>query len=72
MKGQMMNWEDCLDANQSQFVDDLLEFVRIPSVSASKNHVEDVVTARNWVVQRPIAAGVENVRMMATEGHPVV
>ncbi|MDA9952850.1 MAG: hypothetical protein ACKVIU_11835 [Rhodobacterales bacterium] len=47
MKGQMMNWEDCLDANQSQFVDDLLEFVRIPSVSASKNHVEDVVTAGN-------------------------
>ena len=72
MKGQMMNWEDYLDANQSQFVDDLLEFVRIPSVSASENHVEDVVTAGNWVVQRPIAAGVENVRMMATEGHPVV
>ena len=72
MKGQMMNWEDYLDANQSQFVDDLLEFVRIPSVSASENHIEDVVTARNWVVQRPIAAGVENVRMMATEGHPVV
>ena len=37
MKGQMMNWEDYLDANQSQFVDDLLEFVRIPSVSASEN-----------------------------------
>jgi hypothetical protein len=47
MKGQMMNWEDYLDANQSQFVDDLLEFVRIPSVSAFKNHVEDVVTAGN-------------------------
>jgi len=47
MKGQMMNWEDCLDANQSQFVDDLLEFVRIPSVSAPENHVEDVVTAGN-------------------------
>ena len=72
MKGQMMNWEDCLDANQSQFVDDLLEFVLIPSASASENYVKDVATAGNWVVQRPIAAGVENVWMMATEGHPVV
>ena len=67
-----MNWSDYLDANQSRFVDELLDFVRIPSVSASTAHVEDVVTAGNWVVQRLVAAGVENVRMMPTAGHPVV
>ena len=67
-----MNWSDYLDANQSRFVDELLEFVRIPSVSASENHVEDVVAAGNWVVQRLISADVENVRMIPTDGHPVV
>ena len=67
-----MNWSDYLDTNQSRFVDELLEFVRIPSVSASENHVEDVVTAGNWVVQRLISADVENVRMIPTDGHPVV
>ena len=67
-----MNWSDYLDANQSRFVDELLEFVRIPSVSASENHVEDVVAAGNWVVQRLISAGVENVRIIPTDGHPVV
>ena len=67
-----MNWSDYLDAKQSQFVDELLNFVRIPSVSASDDHILDVVAAGNWVVQRLISADVENVRMIANEGHPVV
>ena len=67
-----MNWSDYLDAKQSQFVDELLNFVRIPSVSASDDHILDVIAAGNWVVQRLISAGVENVRMIPTEGHPVV
>ena len=67
-----MNWSDYLDAKQSQFVDELLDFVRIPSVSASDDHILDVVAAGSWVVQRLISAGVENVRMIPTEGHPVV
>ena len=72
MKGQMMKWSDYLDANQSRFVEELLEFVRIPSVSASEDHVEDVVTAGNWVVQRLISAGIENAKLMTTKGHPIV
>ena len=67
-----MNWSDYLDAKQSQFVDELLNFVRIPSVSASDDHILDVIAAGNWVVQRLISAGVENVRMIPTEGHPIV
>ena len=67
-----MTWSTYLDTNQARFVDELLEFVRIPSVSASEAHVADVVAAGDWVVARLQAAGVENVRMMPTAGHPVV
>ena len=67
-----MNWSDYLDTNQARFVDELVDFVRIPSVSAAPAHVADVVTAGNWVVDRLKAAGIENVRMIPTEGHPVV
>ena len=34
-----MTWSTYLDTNQARFVDELLEFVRIPSVSASDAHV---------------------------------
>lgn len=67
-----MNWSDYLDAHQARFVEELVDFVRIPSVSAAEAHKVDVVRAGEWVVNRLIAAGAENVRMMATAGHPVV
>ena len=67
-----MTWQDYLDAHQPRFVDELLDFVRIPSVSASDAHKADVVRAGDWVVARLIAAGAENVRMLPTAGHPVV
>lgn len=67
-----MTWADYLDAHQQRFVDELLDFVRIPSVSAADAHKADVVRAGDWVVARLIAAGVENVAMLPTAGHPVV
>lgn len=67
-----MDWSDYLDAHQARFVDELVDFVRIPSVSAAPAHIPDVVAAGEWVVRRLQAAGMENVRLMPTDGHPVV
>lgn len=67
-----MNWQDYLNDNQNRFVEELLDFVRIPSVSASEAHIGDVVKAGEWVVARLKQAGAENVVMLPTAGHPVV
>lgn len=67
-----MKWNEYLEAHQARFVEELLDLVRIPSVSAANAHKADVVRAGEWVVNRLVAAGAENVKMMPTEGHPVV
>ncbi|MDG1935291.1 MAG: hypothetical protein P8I83_02560 [Paracoccaceae bacterium] len=67
-----MRWQNYLDDQQSSFVEDLLDFVRIPSVSADNEHFDDVVRAGNWVVGRLQKAGIANARMMETETHPIV
>lgn len=67
-----MNWQKYLDDHQQKFVDELLDFVRIPSVSAAENYAEDVKRAAGWVADRLQAAGVQNVAVMPTGGHPVV
>ena len=67
-----MTWQTYLKDHQSRFVDELLDFVRIPSVSAKDEHFDDVVRAGHWVVERLTQAGIENVRLMETETHPVV
>ena len=65
-------WEDYLEANRDRFVDELLDFVRIPSISALPEHSDDVQRAAEWVANRMISAGIEGVRILPTGGHPVV
>ncbi len=67
-----MTWQQYLDGHQARFVDELLDFVRIPSVSAAPNHAGDVRRAAEWVAARLSAAGMEHATVMETGGHPVV
>lgn len=68
----MTTWQTYLSTNQNRFVEELLDFVRIPSVSALPEHAADVQRAGEWVADRLRAAGIENVEVMPTGGHPVV
>lgn len=58
-----MTWQKYLNKQQLKFIEDLLEFVRIPLVSAIKEHFDDVVKAGNWAVKRLQQAGISNARL---------
>ncbi|MER3405305.1 MAG: dipeptidase [Chloroflexota bacterium] len=68
----MAVWETYLQTHQARFVNELLEFLRIPSISALPQHATDVQRAAQWAAHRLTAAGVEHVRVLPTGGHPVV
>ncbi|RMG37870.1 MAG: dipeptidase [Planctomycetota bacterium] len=53
------------------FLDDLKQLLRIPSVSADPRHREDMQRAAEFVRDRLAAAGVET-RLVATDGFPIV
>ena len=67
-----MDWKEYLHEHQSSAVEELLTFIRIPSVSALPAHAADVAAAGAWVHARLEAAGLEHVRTLPTGGHPVV
>jgi acetylornithine deacetylase/succinyl-diaminopimelate desuccinylase-like protein len=52
--------------------DELLDWLRIPSISALPEHVADVQRAAEWAAARLRAIGIEKVQIMPTGGHPVV
>src|SRR5690606_23975373 len=54
------------------YVEDLARFVSVPSVSTVVEHRPDIEAAAAWVAARLHRAGVEDVRTLATAGHPVV
>lgn len=57
---------------QQRLLDELLEFLRIPSVSTLPEHQPDVERAAHFVADRLTGAGLENVRMIPTQRHPLV
>ncbi len=59
-------------ANGDVFLEQLQEFLRIPSLSGSPDYAEDVVAAAEWLAKNMREAGAEHVEVMPTAGHPVV
>jgi hypothetical protein len=62
-----------LTTDNQPYVDDLLAFAAIPSISALPDHASDVLAAAGWLKQRMMTAGLENVQVLPTKGaQPVV
>jgi acetylornithine deacetylase/succinyl-diaminopimelate desuccinylase-like protein len=68
----MPAWNTYLEEHQPRFLSELLDFLRIPSISAISAHAGDVRRAAEWVAARVTAAGLEHVEVLPTGGHPVV
>jgi acetylornithine deacetylase/succinyl-diaminopimelate desuccinylase-like protein len=68
----MSQAETYLQAEQARYLDELLDFLRIPSISSLPEHIPDVAQAASWVASRLRAAGMEHVQILPTGGHPVV
>jgi acetylornithine deacetylase/succinyl-diaminopimelate desuccinylase-like protein len=66
------HWEDYLNANDERFVEELMEFLRIESISSLPAHKGAVEDAARWVAARLHRAGIENSCVLPTGGHPVV
>lgn len=63
---------DYVRTHQSQFLDDLKEFVSIPSVSTDISAKADMLRAAEWVSSRLKKLDIENITIFPTKGHPVV
>lgn len=61
-----------IDANREQFLEELKEYLRIPSISTLSEHNADVQRAAAWTAEQLRAAGLTHVQIMPTARHPVV
>lgn len=66
-----MSFDSYVTRNRKRFLEELLAFLRIPSISAVPAHEADVRKAGEWVVERLERAGIGNARLLETGGHPV-
>ena len=59
-------------SNRQRFLNELKEFVRIPSVSSQPKHALDVKRCAGWLANHLRQIGLENVRVIDTPRHPIV
>ncbi len=68
----MPAWERYLTDHQQQFIDELTQFLSIPSISSQSENMDDVRDAGLWLMRRLKKAGLENIEMLETGQHPLV
>jgi acetylornithine deacetylase/succinyl-diaminopimelate desuccinylase-like protein len=67
-----MNWKEYQEKNKDRFLNELLELLRIPSVSARSEHKGDMVKCAEAVKEKLLAAGADKAEIHSTKGHPIV
>jgi acetylornithine deacetylase/succinyl-diaminopimelate desuccinylase-like protein len=68
----MQVWKDYQEKNKDRFLSELLDLLRIPSVSAKGEHKADMGKCAEAIKQRLLEAGADKVDIYPTNGHPVV
>jgi len=65
-------WKEYQEKNQQRFLDEMLELLRIPSISAKSEKKEDMRKCAELVKQRLLDSGADRAEVVNTDGHPVV
>ncbi|WP_332651571.1 dipeptidase [Lysinibacillus sp. 54212] len=60
------------EENRDKHLEELNEFLRIPSISSLSEHKGDMQTAAQWLADALTKLNIENVSIDQTAGHPVV
>ena len=68
----MENVVNFINSHKESYVNELKEFLRIPSISTLAENKRDMITAAEFVVGKLRSAGMENVKIIETKGHPLV
>src|SRR6202163_252904 len=61
-----------IESKREDHLNELKEFLRIPSVSAKSEHKPDIERAAHWVSDKLRAAGFKTVEIVPTSMHPLV
>ncbi|WP_437397275.1 dipeptidase [Flagellimonas lutimaris] len=68
----MKDINNYISTNKDRFINELIDLLKIPSISADKAYAKDVIEAAKAVKKSLDDAGCENTEICETKGYPVV
>src|SRR5580692_6873402 len=67
-----MELKSYIESMRDAHLEELKEFLRIPSVSTKSEHKSDIEKAARWVAEKLRGAGLDNIQITPTKMHPLV
>jgi len=68
----MQNLKSYIDNNKDRFINELIELLKMPSISADSKYKNDVIKTAEAVKSSLEKAGCNHVEICKTDGHPIV
>lgn len=68
----MQKTQNYIQESKDRFLQELIELLKIPTVSADSAYAQEVIRGAEKVAEFLTAAGAENVEICKTAGHPIV
>src|SRR5665647_1718442 len=68
----MEPWKEYQEKNKERFLNEMMELLRIPSVSAKSEHIKDMTKCAEEVKKKFLSSGADKAEIMQTEGFPVI
>lgn len=68
----MKDIQSYIKENKQRFLDELIELLKIPSISADKAYKKDVLLTADFVLESLKKAGCDKVEMCETPGYPII
>ncbi|WP_439504422.1 dipeptidase [Sediminibacterium sp.] len=68
----MDSWKQYQEEHKSEFLEELIDLLKIPSISARSENKADMLRCAEVVKQRLAEAGADTVTIYPTAGHPIV
>jgi len=68
----MKNLKEYIEQNKQRFLDELFEYIRIPSISSIADHKPDMYRAAEFLKAKLLKVGVDKAEIFETPGNPVV
>ncbi|WP_288097018.1 dipeptidase [Hydrotalea sp.] len=68
----MEPWKNYIESNQQRFLNELIDLLKIPSISARSEHKPDMLACAKLTEKKLIEAGADKVTIYNTNGHPIV
>ncbi len=61
-----------IDENRQRYLDELRQFLAIPSISTSPENKKDILRCADWVSEHLKNIGMHGIQIFPTKGHPIV